>query len=204
MSKRAAALIALCLLACARDAQARNWRCGATATFDSGSIGVYVGTDDQGQIKQPRVAMAEYMPGPSRRRLEITAEYAVLIDQYALWPNHLSITTPVNRDEAGGQLVLTLGSYQKSWSIPVRMFTSSDVTTMWVDDPPDKALHDALLAGGQGRLTIVGMHGEVKESQDLTFLDSAALQPLIEKAYPSALGFAADPKDSHYCEPVKK
>lgn len=127
--------------------------------------------------------------------------YFASLDAGAVVPAHLQATVPVNSDTAGGQVILNVGDFKTSWAILPTFFARSSVFTMWIDTTPAKALSDALVTGGPGRFSIVAKNGDVKESQDLNILKPAQLLPIVAKAYPVAVGFAAAPQHSSSCEP---
>ncbi len=202
MFEAKASWLALALILAAGPAIAGEWRCGATASFSDGSVGVYVYADDGGKLTmQDGVAVVEYTPGPPRNRLELTLIYAASLPANAMFPLDVKATVPVKRDAGGGQVVLTVGDAKATWPILPAFFANSSDFTMWIDLKPSKALSEALLADGKGRFSIIGKNGEVLDSQDLNILGAAQLLPMVAKAHPVAVGFAAAPRRSSYCEP---
>ena len=133
--------------------------------------------------------------------MELTESYYVAdLDHIVFRPMGLSIAATVRSSESDGELVLTAGAYRKAWPLIRRMFTSGPQTELRVNDVPDKAFGEAVAGGAQGRLAILAKDGTVRESQDLVFVGDAQFKDLVAKAYPAALGFAADPSHSSYCE----
>jgi hypothetical protein len=202
MSKVRSAWLALAMGLLAGTATAGGWRCGATASFSEGSVQAWVLADDHGVPTQRNsAAFVEYKPGPQPRWYQLAITYAATLQDNAMVPTQLVALLRVKRNAAGGQVVLTVGDGKASWVIQPAFFAQSDEFAMWINERPNKLLSDTLVAGGQGRLSILGKDGQVKESQDFNILGTAQLLPLAAKAYPVALGFASAPKHSEHCEP---
>jgi hypothetical protein len=201
MSRILWALPALPLLFAAGSAAAHDWRCGATATLGDDAVGVFAFADDHGKLKLPDGAsVVEYTPGPRRRRLELTFGYGASLKDNAVFPIRVTATVPVKRDAADGQIVVSVGNAKTSYEVLSRFLVGVSEFTMWIDLPPDRAMLTALKAGGPGRISLIAKDGQVLESQELKILSTAELLPIVAKAYPVAVGYAAAPQHSPYCE----
>jgi hypothetical protein len=154
MTRALACWSAFVLVLSAGQVEAREWRCGATASFSDGAVGVYLLADDHGKLKRSGTAVAEYMPGPSPSRLPLTFVYLASVDANQLIPGNVQSTLRIKRDAAGGRVVLTVGAAKANWTIPSTAFTGTGDYTMWIDLPVDKAMADALTAGGPGQFSI--------------------------------------------------
>ncbi len=200
MSRLLVGSLAFVVAMTAGHAKAADWTCGSTARFGDSSLGVYVQADDNGQLREKNgAATVEYVPGPERGHLDLTLGYSADVDAKEMVPTRIFATAPIERYDSGGRLVLQLGQTEFSWPISPTFFMGSNSADMWVDRKPDRALSDALMAGGPGRLSVESANGKVRGNRDLNILGTMQLMAIVAKAYPVAIQFAATPTKSSFC-----